>query len=247
MDGDLIALFHNNIKERITLRDALQHEGFQVVVGSTLDAGLDYLKKHPPAAVVVAATPGLDGIEFCRSARADPQLRTLPILVLAASEKGRLEGLEAGADDSLPRPVKLREFLARFRGVLRRATPSLIRSDVLQTGDLIVDLGRFKATFRGKTSSLSAMEMSLLRILATHPDRVIQREDFLRILGKEVIRDGRCIDVHMMHIRQKLGSDLVETVPRRGYRLNAGASGASADREKGAHPLAPSDVPSTNA
>ncbi len=157
--------------------------------------------------------PGLDGLEVCRRIRLrDPRL---PVLMLTArgDETDRVVGLELGADDYLAKPFSPRELLARLRAVLRRAHPEAI-AEVLRAGDLEVDLGTRTARVAGREVALTGLELDILVALLRRAGRVVPREALLAAAGRDdVVVGERAVDVHISHLRQKLGDDPRE--PRR--------------------------------
>jgi len=150
--------------------------------------------------------PGLDGLEVVRRIRTK---HTVPVLMLTAKgdETDRVVGLELGADDYLAKPFSPRELLARIRAVLRRAQPDAVAA-TLVVGDLRLDATSRTAT-RGEVAlDLTGVEFDLLLALARRAGRVITREALLATAGRD---DGtvseRTVDVHISHLRQKLGDD----------------------------------------
>ena len=176
--------------------------------------------------------PGIDGLEVCR------QLRTFSdcyvvMLTARADEVETLVGLSAGADDYVTKPFSPRELLARVRVMLRRPRVAPVRatageSEVLRVGDLAIDLDAREVTLAGEPVHLTRTEFDLLSALATRPKRVITRSDlFEDVWGGGWIGDEHLVDVHVLHVRQKLGDTAelqryVRTVRGVGYRIGTG-------------------------
>ncbi len=167
--------------------------------------------------------PGMDGLEVCRRIRARSNV---PVLMLTArgDETDRVVGLELGADDYLPKPVSPRELLARLRAVLRRAQPGALASE-LRVGSITLDVNGREVKVQGARVELTAVEFDLLVALARRAGRVVSRDALLAESGRgDAMVGERAIDVHISHLRQKLGDDpksprLLKTVRGAGYVL----------------------------
>lgn len=214
-DKDLVAL----------VRDHLQKEGFQVESAAAGEAGLERAFSDPPAAVVLdRSLPSFDGLEVCRRLRQDPRTAYVPVLLLTAraAEFERVAGLEAGADDYMSKPFSPRELVARIKAVLRRVSVRPASLESVRVGDLEIDAGRHRVTFRGRIIPLTAGEFRILRFLAIRPGRVVRRTELLEgALRSHVDGLSRTVDVHLAAIRRKLGRGalVIETVRGVGYRL----------------------------
>jgi DNA-binding response OmpR family regulator len=160
--------------------------------------------------------PGRPGLDVLRAARAggDP----LPVLVLTARDTvtDRVRGLDAGADDYLVKPFDLDEFSARVRALLRRsggqATP------LLGYGELVLDLGTRTVTLHGEAVELALREFELLRVLVENAGKVQSRARLEQLLYGDVAEVGsNAVEVHVHHLRRKLGAELIRTVRGVGY------------------------------
>jgi len=162
--------------------------------------------------------PGIDGFEVCRRIRARYDL---PIVMLTArgEDTDRVVGLELGADDYVPKPFSPRELLARMRAVLRRARPVVApgAGDRVAVGDLVVDVPSHKATLGGKELQLTSFEFRVLVALARRAGETVTREELAGVVlpkgGRYDPSVDRSLDVHVSHLRQKLGDEARE--PRR--------------------------------
>jgi two-component system OmpR family response regulator len=169
--------------------------------------------------------PGMDGLEVCRRIR---QTRQIPVIMLTArgDEADRVVGLELGADDYVPKPFSPRELLARLRAVLRRAQPSAIESEIV-VGRVAIEVGARRVRVGGEPVDLTGLEFDILLALARRPGRVVPRETLLAEAGRnDVTVNDRTVDVHVSHLRKKLGDDpkagLIKTVRGVGYVLAPG-------------------------
>ncbi|MCC7540355.1 MAG: response regulator transcription factor [Deltaproteobacteria bacterium] len=170
--------------------------------------------------------PGLDGLEVLRRIRQKSQL---PIVMLTAKgdETDRVVGLELGADDYVPKPFSPRELLARLRAVLRRSAPTPA-SEELRVGDLVIDVAARQVRVGERTPELTGIEFDILVALARRAGRPVARESLLAEAGRgDVVVGERTVDVHVSHLRQKLGDDprtprLIKTVRGLGYVLAKG-------------------------
>lgn len=152
--------------------------------------------------------PGDDGFEVCRKIRSTS---LIPILMLTArgDDHDRIVGLDLGADDYVPKPFNPRELLSRIRAVLRRTQTSKT-GDKLEVGDVQIDVPAHAATLSGQAITLTSFEFRLLVALARRAGEAMTREDLARALkaGDEYDPSvDRSLDVHVSHLRQKLGDD----------------------------------------
>jgi DNA-binding response OmpR family regulator len=174
--------------------------------------------------------PGVDGFEVCRRVRAK---HDIPIIMLTArgEDTDRVVGLEIGADDYVPKPFNPRELLARMRAVLRRARPAAAQpTERLEVGDLVVDVPAHTATLGGRELQLTSFEFRVLVALARRAGETVTREELAEAVLPPKAGAGydpsvdRSLDVHVSHLRHKLGDEArepkrIRTVRGVGYVL----------------------------
>jgi two-component system, OmpR family, response regulator MprA len=216
---------------RESLRRSLAFNGYQVDLASDGQAALDaVVAQRPDAMVLDVMMPRLDGLEVCRRMRAGGD--DLPILVLTARDavSDRVSGLDAGADDYLPKPFALEELLARLRALLRRRTPDDIAaaamgaSKPLVFGGLSLDPETRDVRRGDRPISLTRTEFSLLELLLAHPRRVLTRAQILeQVWGYDFPTTGNALEVYIGYLRRKTEADgeprLIHTVRGVGYVL----------------------------
>ena len=202
----------------------LGQNGVQVTSAYDGSSGIQALDTSAFDAVLLdVMMPGMNGLEVLRRIRAKSRV---PILMLTAKgdETDRVVGLEIGADDYVPKPFSPRELLARIRAVLRRSSPEAI-SEKLSAADVQVDVGTREVTVDGQSVELTGLEFDILVALMRRAGRVIPRDALLAEAGRsDVVVGERTVDVHISHLRAKLGDDprsprRIKTVRGVGYVL----------------------------
>ena len=156
--------------------------------------------------------PGMDGLTVLKRIRQD---NSVPVVMLTArgDEADRVVGLELGADDYVAKPFSARELLARLRAVLRRVRPGLM-DERLSAGGLVMDVPRRQVSLDGAAIDVTGLEFDLLAALLRRAGRVVPRETLLSLAGRDEVVGERTVDVHISHLRRKLGDD-----PRRPERI----------------------------
>ncbi|TSE34279.1 response regulator transcription factor [Tepidimonas charontis] len=210
-----------------------QQAGWRIAHASTLQQGQRMLQTAalPDALVLDLMLPDGDGLDLCRTLRAQPRTRGLPLLMLTARGEpaDRVVGLELGADDYLAKPFEARELLARLRALLRRAHAATQPADVLRVGDLELDFGALQARVRGRPCEMTPYQFQLLGVLARHAGRVLSRDQIMDALkGHPQEAFDRSIDVHVSRIRAAIEDDprqprRILTVRGAGYMLARGS------------------------
>ena len=211
---------------RESLQRALELEGYLVELAGDGEEALERLgsASPPDAAILDVLMPGIDGLELCRRLRASGN--ALPVLMLTARSEvdSRVAGLDAGADDYLPKPFALAELLARLRALLRRAGNGDEVTDVLRFADLELDLGT-REVHRGHLSiELTRTEFSLLELFLRNPRQVLTRSIiFERVWGYDFGPTSNSLDVYIGYLRRKTEEGgaprLIHTVRGVGYAL----------------------------
>lgn len=196
---------------------------FAVRTCGTGEEGLEACFRGTDLVILDLNLPGVDGIEVCRRLRKDPRTANLPILMLTAraSERDRVRGLDLGADDYVTKPFSVRELVARVKALLRRSGRAGGEEKIYERGDLRVELEKMRVTVKGKAVTFTRKEWGLLRLLVENRGRVLSREIILRrVWGEDFFGVDRTVDVHVRHLRRKLGraAELLETVIGVGYR-----------------------------
>ncbi len=204
---------------------SLEREDFRVVTAKDGVEGLLMAQQEKPDVIVLdIMMPNMDGIELCERLREDAQLRLTPIVMLTArtGEHDEIEGLEAGADDYLPKPISPKLFLSRIKAIVRRnQRADAVSSPNLRAHDLLIDRERYLVLRGDETFRMPRKEFQLLHYLASHPGRVFSREELLdAVWGSDVYVVDRTVDVHVRKIREKLGSNYIETVKGVGYTFS---------------------------
>lgn len=205
----------------------LEKEGYRVMVAADGEEGLLLAQENTPDVIVLDwMLPGRSGIEVCRELRGEAETRGIPILMLTArgEEEDRVRGIETGADDYVVKPYSPREVLARIKGLLRRANPSL-SSEVMEYADITIDLAQHKVSRGERSIHLGPTEFRLLKTLMEKPGRVYSRERLLDLAwGRDVYVEDRTVDVHIRRLRKALneggGVDLIRTVRGEGYAID---------------------------
>jgi two-component system response regulator MprA len=183
---------------------ALVQEGYAVTSARDGRSALDEVAKaHPDAVILDVSMPQMSGIEVCRRLRAGGD-RT-PVLMLTARDQvtDRVAGLDAGADDYLPKPFALEELLARLRALLRRTTAP-DGQDVLRFADLTLDRSTYEARRGDRVIETTRTEYLLLELLMQHPRQVLTRATiFERVWGYDFGYASNSLDVYIGYLRRK--------------------------------------------
>jgi two-component system response regulator MprA len=214
---------------RESLRRSLQFNGYQVEVATDGQQALDMIvDSRPDAMVLDVMMPRLDGLQVCRQLRGIGD--DLPILVLTARDmvSDRVAGLDAGADDYLPKPFALEELLARLRALLRRTATDAAAAEksepALKFADLELDPGTRDVRRGDRSISLTRTEFSLLELLLTRPKQVLTRSRILEeVWGYDFPTSGNALEVYIGYLRRKTEAAgeprLIHTVRGVGYVL----------------------------
>ena len=213
------------------LEYTLEQEGYEVLTAIDGESGLQLARARKPDILILdVMLPSLDGFEICRIIRRESNI---PILMLTArgEEVDRVVGLELGADDYVTKPFSMRELLARVRSLLRRVSNSVPsgpqnESEVLRSGDLIIDLAGHSAMLDDNPLDMKPREFSLLSLLAANKGRAFTRDQILeRLWGHDYIGDSRTVDVHVRWLREKIEPEpsnprRIVTIRGVGYRFD---------------------------
>lgn len=205
----------------------LERDGYKVVQARDGEEALRRFDEEAVDLVVLdLMLPKLDGLEVCKRLRSRSNV---PIVMLTArgEELDKVLGLELGADDYITKPFSIREFRSRVRALLRRASSphARDREQVIERGELRIDVPRRTVEVRGGVVQLTFIEFEMLVLLASNPGVVFSRRELLeRLRGGADYREPRTIDVHVRHLREKIERDpsnpeLILTVRGAGYRF----------------------------
>lgn len=220
MPNAKILLIEDDLAVRIVLEMALKDEEYEVHAradGVALDEVLDGFRADL-AIVDVRLPVGPDGYDLAKRLRED---EVAVLLMSGASDtEDRLAGFEAGADDYVPKPISVREVLARVNVLLRRTGRA--SSGIWQVGDVVLDDGARTAARNGEALDLTPTEFDLLRALARHPGQLLSKLQLLNMVWGFDGYDRNVVEVHMSSLRHKLdaqGPPLISTVRGSGYVL----------------------------
>lgn len=208
---------------REALERALQLNGFDVALAADGNEAISATTDRTPDALILdVMMPGYDGLDVTRRLRREGN--RVPILLLTARDAvgDRVEGLDAGADDYLPKPFALEELLARLRALLRRADAA--PAELLRFADLTFDVGSMEARRGGRRFELTTTEAHLLELFMRNPRQVLPRSlIYERVWGYDFSHTSNALDVYVGYLRRKTegegDSRLIHTVRGTGYVL----------------------------
>jgi two-component system OmpR family response regulator len=202
--------------------EALRHADYVVdVVGDGEEAWFRAETDDFDAMVLDLGLPRLDGLSVLRKLRTGGS--RLPVIVLTARGNWmeRVEGIDAGADDYLPKPFQVEELIARLGAVVRRAGGHA--SATIAVGPLIVETRRRCAMIGGRPVDLSALEFRLLRYLAHHRGRVVSQGEIVEhVYDRDREPDSNALEALLARLRRKIGADLIVTRRGQGYIIEEG-------------------------
>ncbi|KHE75632.1 PhoR family transcriptional regulator [Kocuria marina] len=202
----------------------LTRAGYDVATAHTGPEAVEAARAQAPDVVVLdLGLPGLDGIEVCRRIRGSSECYVL-MLTARGDEDDKLAGLAAGADDYITKPFSVRELVARVAAVLRRPRTTVTAVEPARVfGALSIDLTAHQARIDGEPVALTRTEFELLAALTARPHQALTRRQLIdTVWGPAWVGDERIVDVHIGHLRRKLGEDkatFIDTVRGVGYRM----------------------------
>ncbi len=203
----------------------LKPEGYEVFTAADGNAGLKAARTFKPDLIILdLMLPGIDGIELLSRLRRESDVYVI-MLTARTEETDKIIGLSVGADDYVTKPFSPRELVARVKAALRRlqaGSGSSTERSVLSFKHVRVDVGAHTVHVHDELIDLTTIEFDLLLALAENHGRVLSREQLLeKIWGGEYFGEMRVVDVHLGHVRQKLGKDeYITTVRGVGYRFD---------------------------
>jgi DNA-binding response OmpR family regulator len=208
----------------------LEQEGYAVTEAVDGTSAVDRARGDVPDVIVLdLGLPGIDGIEVCRQVRAFSDAYII-MLTARSDEVDKLIGLSVGADDYLTKPFSPRELVARIKVMLRRprARPDAAGVDARAFGDLVIDPESREVSLGGTPIELTRTEFDILDVLSANPRRVHSRAHLVdEVWGQGWVGDERVVDVHVAHMRAKLGEDIADpkyllTIRGVGFKMGTG-------------------------
>ncbi|MEI6846065.1 MAG: response regulator transcription factor [Candidatus Firestonebacteria bacterium] len=209
----------------------VEKSGYKALTAGSGGEALDLAAKQQPALIVLdIMLPGFDGYEVCRILKKNENTKNIPIIMLTAkaAEEDTVTGLKAGADDYLSKPFSPKILLARIDAVLRRSKSGPksggSAGEIIAEGGVSVNLSSHEALVDGKSVALTKIEFSLLAFLMQNQNKVYNREQLITgAWSYEAAIVDRAVDVHVRHLREKLGKagKLIKTIHGVGYKFSS--------------------------
>jgi len=220
-DKSNILIIEDDPVIREFLQTGLKYEEYQISASSTGKDGLEAFRQDIFDLIILdIMLPDINGFDVCRRIRSFGS--TIPILMLTVKKdvSDRVKGLDSGADDYLTKPFSFDELLARIRALLRRSG-KISENKKIQSGNMTLDHETREVHVAGQLIDLTPTEFALLELFMRHSHRVFTRQTLLnRVLGYDYDGGTNIIDVHISHLRNKLGdttAGLIKTVHGVGY------------------------------
>lgn len=204
----------------------LKKANFFVECFENAESFFRYLKQKTPDLIILdLMLPDMDGLEVCKTLKNHNRYASIPIIMLTAraDETEKVIGLELGADDYITKPFSPKEMVARVKAVLRRGGPQDDVKQLIDIGGIIlIDLEKYSVIANNKKVDLTSTEFKILSLLASRKGSVFSRDAILEHLwGSEKTVIDRTVDVHIKHLREKLGSaaSFIKNIRGLGYKI----------------------------
>jgi len=205
------------------LKYNLEKESYNVLTASNGSQALELAIEHQPHLIILdVMMPVMDGIEACRKMRQASNLNQTLIVFLTAREEDymQIDGLEAGGDDYINKPVRPRVLVSKINAMLRRFPNDQEQNEEIIIGDLTINKENYTLIKAGKMLNLPRKEFELLYKLISKPGKVFSRVELLNsIWGEDIYVTDRTIDVHIRKLREKVGETIIKTVKGVGYKF----------------------------
>mgnify|MGYP001024855749 CR=1 FL=1 len=207
------------------VKDVLERNDYSVISAGNADLAIKKVRQSKPDLIILDLNlPGIGGIEVCRILKRDKKTSSIPIIMLTvkSTETDKIAGLEAGADDYMTKPFSTGELVARVKAVLRRILYVGEQKEVLVSGDIRLDSTEHMVYVKNKPIDLTPKEFNLLYLLMKKKGKVLSRTFLMEnIWGYEYLGGTRTVDVHVRHLREKLGKEAekIETIEGVGYKF----------------------------
>ncbi len=220
----LVFLLEDDEDIALFVSESLKREGFEVRTFKRASEFFSAVNRETPdLAILDVMLPDFDGFRVARFLRNRPDLKDVPLIFMTAlsSEEDKLKGFETGGDDYITKPFSVKELLARVNAVLRRAG-KLKREGVLSIGGIELDPERVKVSVEGREVKLTPSEFNILKYLMNNYGKPVSRERIIEeVWGWDRDATDRTVDVHIKHLRDKLGScgSYIKTVRGFGYKF----------------------------
>lgn len=206
----------------------LKKFGFQVATFTTAAEYLEFIEKTVPVVTILdLMLPDMDGMDLCKELRRKQEFDQMSIIILSGriDESDTILGLELGADDYVKKPFSPKELAVRVKNVLRRRSTNVPQSknEINIDNKILIDIDRYEVRVDDKLVQLTPTEYRILKMLAEKEGNVLKREEILyNLWGNEKIVVDHTVDVHIKHLREKLGkyASLIKNVRGVGYKLD---------------------------
>ena len=210
------------------LKFNLELSGFDVCVSTEANQTIELIDREKPDLLLLDwMLPKISGIDILKKIRQDEDIYDLPVIMLTAKnmENDKIQGLNVGADDYITKPFSIKELMARINTVLRRYRVSDKSQPVIEAGNIVLNTDQYKLTVDGIKVDLTRKEFELLKLLMENRGKVLKRDYLLeKVWGYEFYGETRTVDVHIRHLRKKLGLDEtsengIDTIRGLGYKM----------------------------
>jgi DNA-binding response OmpR family regulator len=211
---------------KITKRNLETTGKYEVYTEDDGERALAVVQKVKPDIILLdLMMPGMSGFGICKSLKSKERFSAIPIIIVSAKadKTDKVSCLDMGADDYIVKPFSIEELDSRIRAVLRRSEPKGKENRIVICGVIEIDVDRHEVTVKGGKVDLTAAEFLILQMFASRKARVFSRSDILNYLwGEDKLVTERTIDVHITHLREKLGKagKCIKNVRGVGYKID---------------------------